>query len=941
MLSGGCVSLSGEVAPFAPIVEALRVLPTELSPSELAAVAGPRADELDALLPDTGGPAEARGAAGISEEGSQGRRLELVLGLLGRLAQKAPLILVIEDIHWADGSTLDLLTFLGRNLRSEPILLIATLRTDEPEARRTPMPVLAELERLASVQRIDLERLNRADIAMQMRGILDAAAAPGFVDAVFDRSQGNPFFAEELVAATPISGAVLPPTLRDVVVARVGALSDEARALARTASVAGRRFPEQLLESIAGLDDVAFGGALREAIDRHVLVREPGEAGDRISFRHALVQEALYTDLLRSERLRLHAECARALEADGRSATDPIRAAELAYHWQAAEEPERALRAAIRAGEAAAAAGARKEAAVQFERALGLLDGGIEIPEDLALDRVELLERAASNGGHDDARSVGHIREALRLVDAKADPVRAGLLYAVLGRYLRLAGDGAAALDACRTAAQLVPPDPPSLARASVMAALGQTLSVLMVTDGREDGIAVCEEAVTIAKQVGAPRIEAHALASMGVLVGYRGDPEAGIALMRRSIAIAREIDSVDDIGRASGNLVDLLIFAAARYDEAAELALSVIGTVDLTRLSGSIVTTVHADGALALYLGGRWDESAATLERAALLPRSGIGEIALELRVAQLDVGRGHLDAARKRLDELAERVKVSGDNQFTAPFVEIRAELEILDGRPSAALDAVDDGLPDLALRAPATITRVGRAFGLGMRAAADLVGAMGRRTETADAGRVRARGAAYLAQMRAHHEAIAKESMAHLRLAAPYLALCEAEWSRLDGASDPAAWARAAEAFEAWSQAYDAAYARYREGEALLALRRAAARSSLRMAHATAVRLGAAPLRAAIEALAARGHVDLADAPTTRTASQAAALGLSQREAEVVALVAEGLSNKEIGARLFITERTAGHHVSSILGKLGVGTRAEAAAVAVRQGIASKPA
>src|SRR5262249_35025407 len=160
-------------------------------------------------------------------------------------------------------------------------------------------------------------------------------------------------------------------------------------------SVAGRRFPEQLLESIAGLDDAAFGAALREAIDGDVLVREPGDADDRISFRHALVQEALYSDLLRRDRLRLHAACARAIESDGRSRTDPIRAAELAYHWQAAEEPDRALRAAVRAGEAAAVTGARKEAAVQYERALALIDGGAELPAELALDRVELLERAA------------------------------------------------------------------------------------------------------------------------------------------------------------------------------------------------------------------------------------------------------------------------------------------------------------------------------------------------------------------------------------------------------------------------------------------------------------------------------------------------------------------------------------------------------------------
>jgi DNA-binding NarL/FixJ family response regulator len=215
-------------------------------------------------------------------------------------------------------------------------------------------------------------------------------------------------------------------------------------------------------------------------------------------------------------------------------------------------------------------------------------------------------------------------------------------------------------------------------------------------------------------------------------------------------------------------------------------------------------------------------------------------------------------------------------------------------------------------------------------------------GRRTGTAEAERVRERGFAFLAQIRAHRDTIAKESPTHLRLVAPYLALCEAEWSRLAGSSDPAAWARVAEAFEGWSQPYDAAYARYREGEALLARRRdAAARDSLRAAHTTAVRLGAEPLRASIEALAARGRVDLVDGRAATEPSAATALGLTEREAEVVALIAEGLSNKEIGARLFITEKTASHHVSSILGKLGVATRAEAAAAAVRQGMTSKTA
>src|SRR5262249_53520216 len=154
------------------------------------------------------------------------------------------------------------------------------------------------------------------------------------------------------------------------------------------------------------------------------------------------------------------------------------------------------------------------------------------------------------------------------------------------------------------------------------------------------------------------------------------------------------------------------------------------------------------------------------------------------------LEVGRGQLAAAGGRLDELAERVKLSGDNQWLSPFIELRAELDILDARPAAALDSIDNPLVDAALRAPATMTRIGRTLTLGVRSAADVLVAKGRRGD-AEADLARARGARYLARMRAHHQAIAEESKIHLRLAVPYLAMCEAEWSRLEGASDPAAW------------------------------------------------------------------------------------------------------------------------------------------------------
>jgi DNA-binding CsgD family transcriptional regulator len=937
VLIGGCVSLSADVAPFAPIVEALRPLRRDLAPEEMAAVLGPRARDLGTLMPEAEPAPEVASATGISPDSSRARQLELLLGMLGRLAAREPLVLIVEDIHWADPSTLDVLAFLARNVRTEPILLVSTLRTDEPDARRRLLPLVAELGRHERAERIDLARLNRAEVAGQLSAILGVPATSGLVDGVFARSQGNPFFSEELLATESIS-ETMPQTLRAVLTARIGALGSGTGELVRVASAAGRRFSESLLERVAGLEQGAFRAALREAIEQQVLVRNPIEGGERLGFRHALMQEILYEELLPSERLRLHAACARAIEAESSQTSDAIEASELAYHWQAANEPERALSAAVHAGRAAEAVGARKEAAVQFERALALLDELPEAPSSLEFDRAQLLERAAANGEHDPERAVTHIVGALRIVDADRDPTRVGLLHAALGRYLWISGDGARAMAECRIAVDLVPARPASIARARVAAGLGQ---ILMILGTSEEGVGYCEEAVAIAANLGERAIECHALTTLGVLIAYLRDPGHGLALLHRALAIAIELNSVDDIGRAYENATDVLIFADAKYEEAAELGWEGIGTVDLPRLSGIIAALVHANTALAEYLGGRWDDAAAALDRAQLLPSSGAGEIALGVRAAQLQVGRGQLDIARGRIEALQERLSNASDIQWIAPLVAAHAELAIWEGRPESGLQVIDDGLSRLELIAGANISRIGPLLALGVRSAADLVGRR-RRNAVVETEGARSRGAGYAATMSAHLEVIATRWPAHLRLAEPYHALCEAEIARMNGSSDPAAWALAAERFEDLPQPYDAAYARFREGEAMLAARRDTKRVrwALGRAHAVAALLGAMPLRDAVEGVARRGRVDLFEGRPGRERSGLAAFGLSVREAEILALVAQGLTNRQIGERLFITAKTASHHVSSVLAKLGVSSRAEAAAEAVRLGMTSPP-
>ncbi|HEX5579124.1 MAG TPA: AAA family ATPase [Candidatus Limnocylindria bacterium] len=935
VLIGACVSLSADVAPYAAVVDALRPLNRDLSPADLETVLGPGSDELASVLPWLGSGSQRAHATGISEDTATARVLEHVLGLLGRLAERTPVLLFIEDAHWADRSTLDLLAFLSRNLRSERVLLGVTYRTDEVGARGDLLPLIAELGRNERTERIELRSLNRAEVAEQLGAILGTPASSRLTDAVFSRSQGNAFFTEELLAAGSTADA-MPQTLRDVLTSRLASLSPEARELVRVASAAGRRFSEALLRRIAsGDDEVAFHPALREAVEHQILVRERVETGERLAFRHALMREILYDDLLPGERRQLHAACATAIEGELAAGTDPILASELAYHWQAADEPERALRASIAAANAAEAASAQNEAAMQFERALALLDRLPGLPADLPMDRVDLLEHAATNLESDPARAVQHIQAALGLVSAESDPERTGTLQAALGRHLWASGDALGALAACREAVRLVPENPPSVARARVEAGLGQ---IMMILGYAESAVPHASVAVEIAQATGQRAIESHALNTLGILTAHLGDLEGGLAKLWRSLEIAEEISSIDDIGRAYANITDVLIFAAGRYDESAEIGIRAIGLPETPRFVGVAAALQYSDIIFALYLAGRWDEAATAIEQAHLQPTSGVGEIGLGVREAQLAVGRGMFDSAAQRLAVLRQQLADTNDMQWVAPFVEANAELAIWRGEPGAALRAVAEGMPRVHLDFGANITRIGPILALGVRAAADAIERSGRRRSAA-AERARQQAADHLAVARSFHDQIATKWPSHAWLSHAYRSLVEAEATRVAGSSDPEAWALAATRFEELPQPYTRAYARYREGEALLAARHGAARarSALREAHAITTALGAAPLRAAVESVARRGRieVDAADALLRPPADQH---GLTPRELEILGLLAAGLTNRQIGDRLFITEKTAGHHVSNVLAKLGVSGRAEAAAEAVRLGIAA---
>ncbi|MBW3652513.1 MAG: AAA family ATPase [Actinobacteria bacterium] len=926
-LVGGCLDLSEVDLPLWPFVEALRTYADELDDETRAELFPSDGFSLGRILPELGGATAA--AASAPGASAQGQLFELVHALLARLADRSPLILVLEDLHWADRSTRDLLAFLARSLRSERIMLVGTYRSDELYRGHPLRALLAELYRARMVQRLDLRPFDCGEVAEHLAGILGAPPAPALVESVFRRSEGNAFFAEELVAASrEDEAAELSSTLRDILLTRIERRSPAAQEVLRVAAVGGRSVAVGLLEAVCSLPPRERSDALREAVAHQLLVTQ---APDTYAFRHALLREAVYEELLPGERRELHVGYGSALSAHPELAGGAaIVAGELAYHWFAAHDLPRALDAAIVAGSVAQSRWGFAEAGAHFERALDVWDSVPDAATRTGLDHLTLSRRAAeaANLAGDHARAGALIRAALERVDADD----AGLLWERLGRYLWAAGDSDAALGAYEQALRLVPEDPPSAARARVLAAHGQSLMLLARF---QDATTRCGQAIEIARKVGARAEEGHALNTLGCALGFLGDPAGGVAHLSRALEIAHEVGDLDDIGRAYQNLSEILAGPLNRLEEALELALEGQRLAERLGLARDYGVSLEVNAATALLALGRWDQADAILRAAQ--DRQPVETAAIELYLSRgrLAVARGALEHAEQHL-AAAQRLMISViDPQFQSMLAAYRGELALWQGNPAEARVSVATGLR--CLEASDDAWFVGPLLWLGARAEADARG-----LRLSEDPRTPAFAAADVLVARAR--TIVEAAGAGGRFISPvtvaYARLCEAEGERLAHGAEPDAWRSAAVAWETVGHPYPLAYARWREAEALLARRRAQeGRAALRAANAIAQKLGAGALAREIGMLARRARIELNVAERAETAARpgpAQQLGLTPRELQVLALVAAGRTNREIAQALFVTEKTAGAHVSNILAKLNARGRVEAATAAQRLGL-----
>ncbi|MFF5315392.1 helix-turn-helix transcriptional regulator [Streptomyces massasporeus] len=933
---GGCVEIGADGLPFAPFSTALRALRREL-PGELAAAAAGQEEELARLLPELG---ESR--AGRHDEDGMARLFELTARLLERVTAEHTVVLALEDLHWADASTRHLLSYLLRTLRTGRLVVLATYRSDDIHRRHPLRPLLAELDRLRTIRRLELARFNRDEVCRQVAGILAHEPEPDRVDAIFERSDGNAFFVEELaVAAHEGCRTGLTDSLRDLLLVRVEGLPESAQQVARIVAEGGSTVEHRLLAAVARLAEDDLIEALRGAVNASILAPAPG--GDGYRFRHSLVREAVSDDLLPGERSRLNRRYAEALESDPALVPADQRATRLASYWYHAHDAAKALPAVLEASVEARRRHAYSEQLRLLERAMELWDAAPDAvrrtlrpvdyaevyppcgcdPATTALRYLDLLAEAAVAGRlcGERERALKITKRALRLLEDEHDPLRAAWFWIQRSRLVqRLArGDGWKEI---ATAQDLVRGLPASEVHAEVLATVAHW-SMLRLPG--PEALTAAERAVEYARMVGADEIEYNARLTLGGLMVEAGQIEAGLAHMYdvRDEVVTRGLAAV--VGRSHVNLPSTLE-GIGRSEDSVDIlreGLRLTCRMGLTESEG----WVRGNLAESLISLGRWEEAAESAVSAQRQGQTAAPYGSGASTLAFLALARGEVSEAARHL---AEARASYGPHD---PMPQHDLPISCLTIAVAAAQGRLAEARAELARTLESGFPLGTQRYAWPLLLQAATAEADARTLPAARDGREQVLDGILSA---------VKRLTTHAPVWLAHEQWVRAELHRAEGRSTPDTWSEVVTAFEPLSRPYDLARVRYRLAESLLTCagedERERATELLRLAHTVARHLGARPLADAATALGRRARLPLTPAtrPGPAPADPAEALGLTSRERDVLRLVAAGHTNRRIAQELFISPKTASVHVSNILGKLGVSGRGEAAAVAHRLGL-----
>jgi DNA-binding NarL/FixJ family response regulator/tetratricopeptide (TPR) repeat protein len=942
--SGSCLDL-GETGPaFTAVVEALRELLGGLGATDEATLVGPDRSVLARIVPELGGSPDPD-ATGVDRSSfAQTRLFDRLADVFQRAAATGPLIVELEDIHWADRSSQAFLLYLVEVSRAANLLLVGTYRPEVAETDQAFRTTLDQLLRRSRVSTLPIAPFDRDELREQLTGILGSPPSTSLLAAIQARSEGNALFAEELAAARDPS-VDLPASVGAATASKVAGLSTNARALLRVASVVGRTSSYSVLQEVTSLGDADLGDALRETVRARLL--EPIHVGEAYRFRHALLEEAIYEETLPGERRRLHGAVARALADGPDRPPDADLAPRLATHWYEAHEFNRAFASSGAAAAAAERQSAYAEAATHYERLLELWDSAGD--SQGALTRAGVRERAAWNAllAGDLERSATHLREALLELETAPEPSLQVRVLDLLHWTLSLIGQDP--WEALRPLAELDPGGRPEVERLTIQISRARALEM------ERQYVAAVEIARPLVEQAAA--LNDARLFAQAAIVYTSLLQKFDVDLAVRTVESAREVAARagDDVVVADVDLsIALVLTEAQRYEQLLAAAQRGLDHADRSGLGRRARPSLRYCQALAYLRLGRLAECHEQIELARVdLPR-GLFLSLLELVAALVATATGAFEAAAARLEasRLAEdRSEVAElDRGWLATG---RAELALAEHRLEDVQRIVDTTAPRI-LGAGAFTAMTETIWWLaevGLGAAAERAERARAASDQAVLEESRSRMGTLVGYVEEARRQRDLAGLPDLGMTRGHEALIAGHVARIEGRDEPGLWATAADRFPPSS--LEALTAQYRQAEAMLANR--ASRDDVTAvmvpAHAAALEIGARPLAGRFEALARRARIDLrhadeVEAPGEQVSPPEEARkpgtealrnrGLTDREIEVLTLVASGYSNAEIAERLFISSKTASVHVSHILDKLGVSTRTEAATIGVRLGL-----